>query len=638
MDPRQILQSTEPFVQLPPEALESIAQAAVSKKFPAHSLIFKRHDPPTGYLYVIARGEVEIVALTPGGVEMVVDVRHPHTFLGGTPIFTGDNYTAGARTVTETECLLLPQAALTEVANRYPHIIQHFTRAILSRVRSLYTEMLSEHGRSARLPVEAFPFQKRLGEIMSTPVQTCTPEAPVRNVARKMTEQGVGAIVVVAANQGAAGVITETDLIAKVLARDGIDLDTLCAQEIMTAEPEVMTADAYMFEAATLMMRRKIRHLPILEEGRVVGMVALRDVMRYRSQKSMLLVESIREAGNLGELAAANTQIVAVAKALLSEARSHFETMEILSYLHHCILRRCFELVQEEMTSQGQSPPEVRFSLMIMGSGGRREMLLGPDQDNGLIYEDFPDDQFEVVDGYFQALGERLVTAFEQVGYPRCNGKVMANNPLWRGRLKDWRARINNWVQVPEPKKVMYSTIFLDFMPLAGDPSLCQDLREILHDELRGNTVFLYYLLENNLNHAPPVNLLGRFVLEKDGAHKGMLSLKQAGSVFIVDCVRMFLLEQGLHATTTLERLEELVRLKVFNPATAENLKAALEVFIFFRLRLEISLVDRGLPPSHYLDPYSLTKSEQDLLLEAFRSAGKLQDSARRHFSHGQLQ
>ncbi|WP_365889362.1 putative nucleotidyltransferase substrate binding domain-containing protein, partial [Desulfuromonas sp.] len=47
------------------------------------------------------------------------------------------------------------------------------------------------------------------------------------------------------------------------------------------------------------------------------------------------------------------------------------------------------------------------------------------------------------------------------------------------------------------------------------------------------------------------------------GEHKGLLSLKQAGSVFIVDCIRMFMLEKGFDATTTIERLAELVKLNV---------------------------------------------------------------------------
>ena len=139
--------------------------------------------------------------------------------------------------------------------------------------------------------------------------------------------------------------------------------------------------------------------------------------------------------------------------------------------------------------------------------------------------------------------------------------------------------------------------------------------------------------MELDFKHKVPLSLLGRFSLEKEKKHKGTLSIKQAGSIFIVDCVRMFLLEQQVDATTTIERLDQLVKLKIFNPETAEHIKAAFEAFTFLRLRNEISLIDQGKFPSHYLNPYDLTKKEQDILKEAFRVASKLQDSAKRHFS-----
>ena len=629
------LLKTDPFGGLPEEVVDELAAAAITREYPAHSLIFKQHDPPTGYLYVVSKGLVEIVALTPGGVEMVVDYRREGSFFGGTPVFTGDNYTAGARTVTATTCLLISQKILNDVGRRYPHIIELFTRTILSRVRDLYSDMVADHARTAAAPIEAYPFQKRLVEIMSTPVETCPPDTPVREVARRMAARGIGAIVVESAAGKVAGIITRKDLVSKVVAPAMVDCNTLTAAEVMTKNPLVMPVDAYMFEASTFLMTHKIRHLPVVAGDRLVGIVTLRDLMRFRSQKSMLLINSIKEAKSLDDLAKANAQIVQVAKAFMAEARSHFEIMEILSYIHHTILRRCFELILDEFRRQGMTPPAIRFCLMIMGSGGRKEMLLGPDQDNGLVFEDYPDAMQAEVDAFFVPFSERLIQAFEEVGYPLCNGRVMANNPRWRGRLKDWQKRIDGWIQVPDPKMIMYSTIFLDFMPLAGDPSLCQDLREILHHELEGNTVYLYYLLENDLKHAPPLNLLGRFIVEKSGPYQGQLSIKQAGSVFIVDCVRMFLLEKGVDATTTLDRLNELVRLKVFNQETAENLRAALEVFIFFRLRQEISLIEQGEQPSHYITPSSLSKNEQELLAEAFRSVAKLQDSARRHFGRG---
>jgi CBS domain-containing protein len=629
------LRDTEPFKQLPDEVIAEINQAAVIKHFPPQTYIFKQHDHPTGYLYMIKEGLVEIVVLTPGGVEMVVDYRKEGSFFGGTPIFSNEDYTASARTAKATDCFLIPQELLTETARRYPHITEHFTRAVLSRIRNLYSELVEDHSQKALTQMEAFPFKKRLSEIMSAPLETCSAATPVREVARRMTERGIGAIIVDDPALAEPGIITKHDLVSKVLAREHAAGTELTAADIMTANPFTMPPHAYMYEATSFMMGHKLKHLPIRDRGELVGMVTLRDLMRFRSQKSMLLVGQVKEARTIATLAEARSKVVHVAKALQGETRSHFETMEILSYIHHCIMQRCFDLVLEEMQSQGKTLPDIRFCMIIMGSGGRKEMLLGPDQDNGLIFENFPDSRCEEVNAFFSPFSELLVKALEKIGYPLCNGKVMADNPLWRGRLKEWQERVATWVNAPEPKRVMYSTIFLDFMPLVGDATLCQELRESLHQEVRRNPIFLHYLLENDLNLKPPLGLLGRFVVEKGEEHKGQLSLKSAGSVFIVDCVRIFLLAKGVDATTTVERLDLLTRLNVFNQETAEHLKAALEAFTFFRLRNEIALIDQGKPPSHYIDPNVLTKNEQDLLREAFRVAAKLQDATKRHFKAG---
>lgn len=629
------LRDTEPFNLLDEDSFNVFSQTAVVKKYPPHTHIFNQHDPPTGFLYVIKKGLIEIVALTPGGTEMVVDYRREGAFFGGTPVFTNENYTAGARTVKETECYLIPSDILTRTARSYPHITEFFTRAIFSRVRSLYSDMVSEHGKKTLSQMEAYPFQKRLSEIMSFPVETCSSSTPVKDLAKQMAERGIGAILVCDEQKQAIGIVTERDLVSKVLAREMVDCNQTRAQDVMTADPFTMSPDTYMYEATSFMMAHKIKHMPIITDNEIVGIVSLRDLMRYRSQKSMLLVGNIKEAQSIDTLVKARAEIVKVARALMSESRSPFEIMEIISYIHHCILKRGYDIVFEHIQQEGIIPPDIKFCFIIMGSGGRKEMLLGPDQDNGFIYENYPNERHEEIERFFDLFGERLVEAYATIGYPRCNGGVMGNNPFWRGRLKDWDARVYDWVHVPEPKKVMYSTIFFDFMPLAGEASLCQDLRDIVYKHIREFPLFLFYMMEQDFKHKVPLGLLGRFSVERGKEHKGMLSLKQAGSIFIIDCIRMYLLENQLDAVTTIERLDRLVEARVFNADTSEHIKAALEAFTFLRLRNEINLIDQGKVPTHYLDPYALTKNEQDLLKESFRAANKLQDSARRHFNVG---
>ena len=627
------LRETEPFNQLPEEIFSEIDQAAQVRKFDAHIHIINQHDTPTGYLYIIKSGLVEVAVLTPGGVEMIVDYRKAGAFFGSTPIFTNEGYSAGVRTAKETECYLIPKAVLTDIAKKYPHITEYFNKAIYSRVRNLYSNMVSENAQNTLAQTEAYPFQKRLSEIMS-PAVKCHAEAPVRELASEMVQHSIDAMIVCDQHNKLTGIVTEHDLVSKVLARETADCHALSAREVMTLNPHTMAPDTFMYEAMSFMMGHNIRHLPILDRDEVVGIVTLQDVMKFRSQKSMLLIGDVNKARTVEDLISAREEVVNVAKALMSENRSHIETMEIISYIHHRIIRRCFEILINDTTRQGNPPPDIRFCFIIMGSGGRKEMLLGPDQDNGFIYEDFPDEKVEEVDAFFIPFAEKLVAALSRVGYPRCDGNVMVNNPLWRGRLTEWKERVSDWIKVPEAQKVRYSSIFFDFMPIAGEASLCQDLREIVHVQIKDNPIFLFHMMELDFKHKVPLSLLGRFTLLHDKKHKGTLSIKQAGSIFIVDCVRMFLLEQQVSATTTTERLEKLVKLGIFNQETAEHIKAAFEAFTFLRLRNEINLIDQGRFPTHYLDPFALTKNEQDLLKEAFRVASKLQDSTKRHFSH----
>jgi len=633
MAPSTLLRDAEPFNTLPTVAIESIEQASRVEKYPSGTMIFSQNDPPTGFLYVIRNGLVEITTITPGGMDMVVDFRKEGQFFGGTPVFTGEAYSGGARTAKETECFLIPEAVLRDTARQYPQVAEYFAAIVISRVRRLYTEIVADHTQSALTHMEAYPFKKRLSEIMTTPVETCGLSETAQQVARRMTEKRIGSILVRDEGGALAGIITKNDLVAKVIVPDGVDCYTATAGQIMTPHPHAMSPQTYMYEAMAYMLGHRLKHLPVLDRGEVVGIVSLRDLMRYRSQKAMLLLGNIREENTLEGLAAIRREIVNVARSLLSETRSTPEVMEIITYIHHGIIKRVYELVQAEFAREGLTPPNIRHAFLIMGSGGRREMLLGPDQDNGFIFEDFPDSRQEEVNAYFVPFSERLVHALAAAGYPLCDGKVMVNNPDWRGRLKEWRYRVSKWVNSPDPQNVLNSTIFFDFTTLVGDPNLSHDLRLLVNEEIRRFPLFLLHMMNFDIKHKVPIGLLGRFSLEKGGEKDGKISLKAGGLVFIVDCIRLFALENELQELPTLERLKELVRLNVFTPDTAEHIRAAFEALVFLRLRNEIELVDAGKKPSHYLDPYALSRTEQDLLKESFHAVSKLQDAARRHFS-----
>ena len=126
------LRDADPFQQLPDEAFARIEAATQIEKFPEGTIIFQQNDPPTGFLYIIKEGLVEITTLTPGGADMVVDYRNEGQFFGGTPAFTNETYSGGARTVQATECFLIPYETLRETAQRHPSVAEYFTAIVIS--------------------------------------------------------------------------------------------------------------------------------------------------------------------------------------------------------------------------------------------------------------------------------------------------------------------------------------------------------------------------------------------------------------------------------------------------------------------------------------------------------------------------
>lgn len=627
------LRETEPFDRLSEESFSELASTARSQIYPAGTFIFHRKDPPTGWLYVIRSGLVEIVVNSPGGGDMVVDYRKEGQFFGGTPIFSGEPYTGGARAALRTECWLIPAATLKAVAARHPRVGAYFTRIVLSRIRQLYSQIVASPTQSSPAQLEAYPFKKRLSEIMTTPVVSVPLSLPATEIAPLLVAHNISAVAVVDAENRPVGLVCERELVSRFLV-SGADPSQYCAADLMIGAPAQLAPEAYMFEAMALVQSRQLQALLVVADAELVGIVSARDLLHYRSQEPMLLLGSVRDEGTMAGLAKIRSSLSPLVRTLLAENRGTPEIIEVLSYIHHGIIRRACELTLAQLAAEGIVAPAVRWSLLLMGSAGRREMLLSPDQDHGLIWENLPAGaESRVAEEFFARFGAALTENLFNIGYPRCEGGVMAANAQWRGSLRDWKRRIQEWVNNPEPMKVRYSSIFFDFLPIYGEEELAHDLRVAIAGEIESFEGFLYQMMTLDLRHKVPLSLLGRFVLEKSGEHQGEISIKQGGLIYLVDCIRIFALERQLPVTRTLDRLGGLEGLNVFDHETSEHVRAAFEALTYLRLRNELARIDAGQDPTSYLNPLTLAKAERELLKEALQAVSKLQDATRRHFS-----
>jgi CBS domain-containing protein len=111
------------------------------------------------------------------------------------------------------------------------------------------------------------------------------------DAAKRMIELDVGAMVVNDAEGNLAGIVSERDIARRVVARS-LDPKKTLLSEIMTRDPDTLNPRDTAIDALEIMRLRHHRHLPVVEGGRVVGMVSIRDL--YEVMR-MELENSIRE-------------------------------------------------------------------------------------------------------------------------------------------------------------------------------------------------------------------------------------------------------------------------------------------------------------------------------------------------------
>jgi CBS domain-containing protein len=107
-------------------------------------------------------------------------------------------------------------------------------------------------------------------------VITLTPDGSVRQAAAVMAEHSIGVVPALHANR-LVGVFSERDLLIRVVAR-GLDPESTTLDQVMTREPQAISAEETLYDALETMQAGGFRHLPVMSGGRVIGMLSTRDV------------------------------------------------------------------------------------------------------------------------------------------------------------------------------------------------------------------------------------------------------------------------------------------------------------------------------------------------------------------------
>ena len=117
------------------------------------------------------------------------------------------------------------------------------------------------------------------------------PEAPVLEAIRAMAEHHVGALLVMS-GEVLAGIVSERDYARKVILRGRSSSDTP-VRDIMTSPVLTVSPDTSVEQCMQLVTDKRVRHLPVVEAGRVVGMVSIGDLVKAVIQEQQETIEQL---------------------------------------------------------------------------------------------------------------------------------------------------------------------------------------------------------------------------------------------------------------------------------------------------------------------------------------------------------
>lgn len=468
-----------------------------------------------------------------------------------------------------------------------------------------------------RIASEQQTFARPLRSLLKGEVVACDASRTLAQAAALMRERGVGSLVVIDDARNPAGVITSHDLVGALA--DGAGAQRVA--ERMSREPFALPAHALAYEAALAMLARRIRHVLVKDEGRLIGVVSERDLFPLQRLGLGELTMEIRLARDVGSLAQVAREVRKLASGLVARGVAAEQLMALVSVLNDRLSHRAIEIVRQRHDLE-----RLGWCWLAFGSEGRLEQTFSSDQDNGLL--------FVAHDGALPARArERLLPfarevneALDACGFPLCRGGVMASNPELCLSLDEWHARISGWVEAAVPKALLDATICFDFRPIFGDDSLAGQLRAWVHQLTRRHPAFLRAMAENAMRSQPALGRLGGLATEDTPGAPDSIDLKGHGAKIFIDVARIFSLAHAIAQTNTVERLRAAGAPLRMSAAECEAAVAAYNAIQALRLRVQATLPPGEAEQANRISLARLGRLDVALLKEALRVARELQE------------
>ena len=589
-----------PFSLLDKKSFSLIEESSQIAYYPKETILIHKNENLVTF-YCIIKGIVEAKE----GDELI-DIYHDDDIFGGIELIGNQPSKYQYITTEELICYEIPSETFMQLAEENRVFKNFFFSSIVERI-----DMLKERQESAKM---AEMMLTRIDDTILHSVCIVDENMPIIDALTKMED--INAVSILVKNESGYGIVTDADFRKYILQREQKNLSII--SEIQTYPIVSIVEGELLFNVLLLMTGRSIKHLPVLNEQEVIGILELIDLLSHFANQSRIISVQIEKADNIQDVIVASKRVDTMVKTLhLKGVKSRY-IAKLVSEMHKKMYAKLFELIFPREWHD-------RCTLILLGSEGRGEQILKTDQDNGLIFEE----GFEPKDQ--EAITLKFTETLDAIGFPRCKGNVMVINPKWTKSTKAYKEDIRRWITSPGYDDLMDMAIFFDTFAVAGKISIFKDLRDFLMEQISQHKAFLPHFARSIESFESPLGLFSRFVSSDEG-HKDEIDIKKGALFALIHGVRALALEHGIHKTNTTERIKALNDIGYMSKEDAGDLLEALEVINTLRLHSQLEKLAKETEIDNYICLTSLSKLERDTLKEALKTVEAFKKVVSYHF------
>jgi len=597
----------------------SLIELCELRMYEKQETMLKKEAPRDGLLLILSGIAEVFIKNEQGTQEEVLEVVQKGELIGISSLadFLGVSK-PGKEAATQVEVRAVePCKALyipfTVIAKRWddPNVHDYLLAQVSVRLKDIYAS-LAEQVQLARDFGERDAFMLRVQDLMTDRVVSVSPTTKVQEAAILMHKESTSSVLVTE-NGRLNGIITERDMVERVIAA-GRSLDCV-AREVMTPYPVTISRFSYYYDALSLILLKGIKHLPVVEGEKLIGVITLSDLLRKKNLNVMKTIQKIEQCTE-ETIVSVKKAIYDILGTLIKDKIPMLKTLEIVTGLYDRLVKRAVELSVEAL---GDEVP-CEFAFYQMGSAGRGEQFLLTDQDHFLVYEK------EEYKEYFSRLGMEITNMLEKAGYARCLGLMMCSEGKWQGTIEVWQERVRGWMLQATNDHLLLAQNFFSYRFLTGSHTLHERFEEGIRELLKRSKIFLFRLSQVEREHVIPTldqPIRSLFKLERK-----QLDMKKEVLFPYHHSLQILTLLHGGRSGMSVDKISFLKEKGVLSEVFANDLKRAAEEV----LRLYVTQRWQHQGKSHIEFARLSTREKEELIL-SLKSLKELQSQVFANFT-----